>query len=162
MRVMKKRRFSGTMDPQITDREIQNRKLARKAAAEGIVLLKNKGNLLPLKPGTAVALYGVGASRTIKGGTGSGDVNERERISIYQGMKDAGYLITTGEWIREYDKCYQKARNEWRDEVLDKAAKIENEVSGFFNAYAATPFIVPAGGEVKKRMQKQRFIFSAV
>lgn len=150
MRVMKKRRFSGTMDPQITDREIQNRKLARKAAAEGIVLLKNKGNLLPLKPGTAVALYGVGASRTIKGGTGSGDVNERERISIYQGMKDAGYLITTGEWIREYDKCYQKARNEWRDEVLDKAAKIENEVSGFFNAYAATPFIVPAGGEVKK------------
>ena len=150
MRMMKKRRFSGTMDPQITDREIQNRKLARKAAAEGIVLLKNKGNLLPLKPGTAVALYGVGASRTIKGGTGSGDVNERERISIYQGMKDAGYLITTGEWIREYDKCYQKARNEWRDEVLDKAAKIENEVSGFFNAYAATPFIVPAGGEVKK------------
>lgn len=150
MRVMKKRRFSGTMDPQITDREIQNRKLARKAAAEGIVLLKNKGNLLPLKPGTAVALYGVGASRTIKGGTGSGDVNERERISIYQGMKDAGYLITTEEWIREYDKCYQKARNEWRDEVLDKAAKIENEVSGFFNAYAATPFTVPAGGEVKK------------
>ena len=34
MRMMKKRRFSGTMDPQITDREIQNRKLARKAAAE--------------------------------------------------------------------------------------------------------------------------------
>lgn len=53
-----------------------------------MVLLKNEG-ILPLKEGTKIALYGVGASRTIKGGTGSGDVNERETVSIYQGMKNA-------------------------------------------------------------------------
>lgn len=34
-----------------------------------------------------MALYGAGAGRTIKGGTGSGDVNERERVSVFQGMK---------------------------------------------------------------------------
>ena len=65
-----------------------------------MVLLKNEGQLLPLKEGTKVALYGVGASRTIKGGTGSGDVNERETVSIYQGMKNAGFEITTEDWIK--------------------------------------------------------------
>ena len=77
MRIMKKRRFPGARDQAVSLRENVNRRLARKAAAEGMVLLKNEGNLLPLKPGTKVALYGVGASRTVKGGTGSGDVNER-------------------------------------------------------------------------------------
>ena len=77
MRTIKTRHFTGTTDNTVTKRELENRKVARKAAAEGMVLLKNEGQLLPLKEGTKVALYGVGASRTIKGGTGSGDVNER-------------------------------------------------------------------------------------
>ena len=94
MRIRKERRFTGVTSPEITKREISNRAIARKAAAEGIVLLENKRQLLPLKKGEKVALYGAGVSRTIKGGTGSGDVNERERVSIYQGMKDAGFCIT--------------------------------------------------------------------
>lgn len=48
-----------------------------------MVLLKNEGNLLPLEKGSKVALYGIGASKTIKGGTGSGDVNERDKVSIF-------------------------------------------------------------------------------
>ena len=80
----------GTRDQSVTLRETVNRRLAEKAAAEGMVLLKNEGHFLPLEPGTKVALYGAGASMTVKGGTGSGDVNERESVSIYQGMKDAG------------------------------------------------------------------------
>lgn len=94
MRIKKERHFTGVTSPEITKREISNRAIARKAAAEGIVLLENKRQLLPLKKGEKVALYGAGVSRTIKGGTGSGDVNERERVSIYQGMKDAGFCIT--------------------------------------------------------------------
>ena len=31
---------------------------------------------------------GIGAEKTIKGGTGSGDVNNRESVSIYAGMKE--------------------------------------------------------------------------
>lgn len=95
MRTIKTRHFTGTTDNTVTKRELENRKVARRAAAEGMVLLKNEGQLLPLKEETKVALYGVGASRTIKGGTGSGDVNERETVSIYQGMKNAGFEITT-------------------------------------------------------------------
>ena len=77
------RTFSGTKDPAVSRRELNNRAIARKAAAEGIVLMKNEG-ILPLQKGSKIALFGAGAGRTIKGGTGSGDVNEREVVSIYQ------------------------------------------------------------------------------
>lgn len=146
---MKKRHFPGTRDQAVSLRETVNRQLARKAAAEGIVLLKNRGNLLPLKTGTKVALYGVGASKTVKGGTGSGDVNERESVSIYQGMKDAGYVITTESWIENYNLIYQKARESWRDAILNKV-KETGDSRNFFDIYSASPFKMPEGAEVEK------------
>lgn len=147
MRTIKTRHFTGTTDNTVTKRELDNRKVARRAAAEGMVLLKNEG-ILPLKEGTKIALYGVGASRTIKGGTGSGDVNERETVSIYQGMKNAGFEITTEDWIKDFDEKYQVARYAWRDEIENEAAKLEDQVSGFFNVYSTTPFRMPAGAPV--------------
>ena len=96
-RILKERKFSGTTDPKVQPWELEHRKVARRAAAEGIVLLKNEDHILPLKAGSKVALYGAGAGRTIKGGTGSGDVNERERVSVFQGMKNAGFEIQITE-----------------------------------------------------------------
>ena len=79
---------SGTRDPAPSPREQENAALARQAAAAGIVLLKNRG-VLPLNPGAPVALFGAGAGRTVKGGTGSGDVNNRASVSIWQDLKGA-------------------------------------------------------------------------
>lgn len=150
MRIMKKRTFSGTTSNAVTERETINRKIARAAAAEGMVLLKNEDHILPLKPGTKVALYGGGASKTVKGGTGSGDVNERESVSIYEGMKAAGYVITTENWIRDYDERYEKARIEWRDYILEKSKGMEDNTVDFFNVYATTPFVRPEGMPAEK------------
>ena len=79
MRVIKNvnRIYTGKKTQEISDYEIQNRRVAREAAAEGMVLLENCEHILPLQPGSKVALYGSGAVKTIKGGSGSGDVNER-------------------------------------------------------------------------------------
>lgn len=146
-RVIKERSFTGTKSPEPQSYEAPHRELARKAAREGIVLLKNEGRVLPLKEGSKVALFGAGAGKTMKGGTGSGDVNEREAVSIYQGMVNAGFQITTADWVKEYDKIYEDARIAWRDEILEKAA---GNAMKFFNVYASVPFYPPTGPKAEK------------
>ena len=146
-RVIKERSFTGTKSPEPQSYEAPHRELARKAAREGIVLLKNEGRVLPLKEGSKVALFGAGAGKTMKGGTGSGDVNEREAVSIYQGMVNAGFQITTADWVKEYDKIYDDARIAWRDEILAKAA---GNAMKFFNVYSSVPFYPPTGPKAEK------------
>ena len=148
-RILKERAFSGTTDPKVQPWETEHRKVARRAAAEGIVLLKNEDNLLPLKAGSNVALYGAGAGRTIKGGTGSGDVNERENVSVFQGIKNAGFQVTTEDWIASYDKIYENARQEWKRSILSKTGEGVDTMD-FFSVYSTTPFKMPAGDQIQK------------
>ena len=58
--------------------------LAREAAAEGCVLLKNEGNLLPLAPGTRVALIGDFAKTPRYQGAGSSAVNSTRVDSLLE------------------------------------------------------------------------------
>ena len=124
---MKKWIYSGTREEQPSERELMHGKLARKAASEGIVLLKNEG-ILPLKKDTAAALLGYGAEKTVKGGIGSGDVNNRKNISIYQGLKEAGVKIVSEDWISDYHNRYEQAREAWKEKVLEEAKKVEVKV----------------------------------
>ena len=94
--------------------ELRNQRIAYEAACEGIVLLKNDG-ALPLRTKN-VALYGGGAKRTIKGGTGSGEVNERHSVSILEGMEDRGFEILSRRWIDDYEIFYEKAHAAYREE----------------------------------------------
>ncbi len=80
--------------------------VARKAAAEGIVLLKNQEHLLPLASGTKIALFGVGQIYTIKGGTGSGEVNNVHSVHILEGLQ-ASSLQVDGELAKQYQAWAQ-------------------------------------------------------
>ena len=137
---------SGSMDQSLSEFEIRHRILAREAAAEGIVLLKNEG-VLPLSTASSIALLGSGAEKTIKGGIGSGDVNNRENISIYQGMKEAGVTITSEDWLEDYEERYKNARNVWKEKILEDAKHVDNP----FDAYASNPFILPEGRAVEAK-----------
>lgn len=61
--------------------------LSREAAQEGIVLLKNECNTLPLQQGSKVAVFGKAQIDYVKGGGGSGDVHCEYVRNIYQGLK---------------------------------------------------------------------------
>ena len=61
--------------------------LSRKAAGEGMVLVKNENETLPLAKGTKVALFGKGTIDYVKGGGGSGDVTVAYIRNFYEGMK---------------------------------------------------------------------------
>lgn len=145
-RIIKQRGLPGTPDPALRPYEAAHAALSRRAAAEGFVLLKNDGHLLPLARGCKLAVYGAGASKTIKGGTGSGDVNERHSVTVYEGLKNAGYRITSEAWVQAYEDIYRRARLAWKDEVLRK----QGGGMEFFNAYASTPFYLPTGPQVTK------------
>lgn len=62
--------------------------LSRKAAGEGIVLLKNENNALPLKRGEKVALFGKATIEYIKGGGGSGDVHTPYVHNVFDGFSE--------------------------------------------------------------------------
>ena len=61
--------------------------LSKEAAKEGMVLLKNTNDLLPLAEGTRIALFGKGSFDYVKGGGGSGDVIVSYVHNLYDGLK---------------------------------------------------------------------------
>ena len=82
--------------------------LSRMAAGEGMVLLKNEKNTLPIRKGTKVALFGKGTVDYVKGGGGSGDVTVEYIRNLYEGMK-----------IKE---------DEGKVEIFDKLAKYKDAI----------------------------------
>ena len=124
---------------EITLLEKENKELSKEIASEAIVLLKNDG-ILPLKD-KKIALYGIGASNTVKGGIGSGEVNERESVSIYQGLKNEGFQILNENMIQDYIKYSKKKKLEYEINLIKevgwfsfKATTMENIDSGYHDA----------------------------
>ncbi len=103
-------KFHTTTNPEMSDREKRNADRARVIATQGMVLLENKGALPIAKETKKIALYGSGARKTVKGGTGSGDVNSRFVINVEQGLEAAGFEITSKQWLDAYDTLVSDAQ----------------------------------------------------
>ena len=141
-------KFHASTSAAVSEREVRNMERARKVASQGMVLLENAG-ALPLKAETKkVALFGNGGRRTIKGGTGSGDVNSREVVNVEQGLEAAGLTVTTKNWLDRYDQVVEGARAEY---FADFAKKIAEEggsaVMELFNNPFKEPAIIPVTKE---------------
>lgn len=111
----------GVNTPEESQREKEHKALARQAAAEGTVLLKND-NALPLAT-RKVALYGPGSRRTVKGGSGSGDVRERHSVTIEEGLKNAGFTFPTTLWMDRFQAKYDADVSAWRNGVEEQIKK---------------------------------------
>jgi beta-glucosidase len=112
------------ISPPMSDREIRNAAVSRRVACEGMVLLQNKNSALPLgRDDKRVAFFGLGAVRTVRGGTGSGDpfngglsggapcdVNQSPRyhVNILDSFVNAGFEVVTESMLRDYAVGYDR------------------------------------------------------
>lgn len=95
-------------------------KIAREAATEGLVLLKNEQNALPFNNIKTVAVFGKIAYYLIEAGTGSGGIRSNKyAISVNDGLKSSGFQI-----IKELEDAY----NAFNADIVEK-----NLVPDYFN-----------------------------
>ena len=104
----------------LNEYEVKHNAYLRENGAECTVLLKKDGNF-PLKGTGQIALYGSGARYTIKGGTGSGEVNSRFYVTVEEGLKNAGFTITSDSWMDGYDKVRAEAKQQFIKDIKAEA-----------------------------------------
>ena len=109
-------------------------RISRKAATEGMVLLKNERDALPLAAGKKLALFGNSAYDIIIGGTGSGDVHEAYSVALPEGLENAGYAT---------DKALSQA---YAEHI--KAAKVRRPETNPFLAPPPLPELVPTAEQI--------------
>ncbi len=120
----------------------------RPLAAGCAVLLKSDG-AFPLDGPCPLALYGSGARRTVKGGTGSGEVNSRFFHTIEEALELAGFTVTTKAWLDAYDAVMAAARGPFLREIKAraKAHHVSPLVEGMGAVMAQPEYDLPLEGE---------------
>lgn len=124
--------------------EKDNIERLRPYLAECTVLLKRNG-AFPLDSPCAIAAAGSGVRDTVKGGTGSGEVNSRYFVTVEQGLKDAGFTITNPFWPDMYNNFKEKARKDFVNSIKKKArAEKMNVLAASMGAVIKQPeYIIP-------------------
>ncbi len=140
-------------DKEISEREIAHKEIAYRLACEGIVLLENN-DALPVEVGP-IALFGAGARHTIKGGTGSGDVNERHSVSIYEGLVNAGFEITSNDWLDKYDALREDVIKSQSSNLMNAVKKANfADIMALFMGSASYPTLKVIKADITKAQAK--------
>lgn len=106
----------------MNDYEREHGEILRRFGAECTVLLKSD-DAFPLDGPCDLALYGSGARRTVKGGTGSGEVNSRYSVTAEEGLEAAGFRITSKAWMDRYGEIWPEAKKRFIRELKRAALK---------------------------------------
>ena len=102
--------------------------VARRAAGEAMVLLRNENDALPLKGNEKVALYGISSIDFVAGGTGSGNVNKAYVVNLKEGLENAGFTVDKS--LMDY---YQSAID-----YNNATAALNRPAGGFFFGFGSS------------------------
>ena len=91
-----------------------NAAVSARAASEGMVLLKNDSDALPLKAGSSISLFGVNAYDGIVAGIGAGFVNSSYKVNLDEGLRNCGLVLNprTDAAYKSYMQFCQEALGE--------------------------------------------------
>ena len=98
----------------------------------GCTLFLRRSGAFPLSGTEEIALYGAGVRHTLRGGTGSGEVNIRHGVTVEEAFRAAGFRITTRAWLDGYDRVLAAAERRFYAEIRRRAVK--SGVPAFFAA----------------------------
>lgn len=142
-----------TEDEEVEEAAEASADITEEIESEGIILLRNEDDVLPLEDVTYINVFGVGANDFAYGGTGSGSGDSEDVITFYQGLEDAGFVVNP-DLVEFYETSaderedlglvgtdfgiYELGMEEYSDELLASA-----------EAYSDTAIIVISrlGGE---------------
>ena len=142
-------RLEGEKQPmELQQYEKQHLKKLRRLLPECTVLLKSNSDF-PLDQAGKLALYGSGARHSVKGGTGSGEVNSRYFVNAERGLKKAGFNVTTQEWMDAYDRIRVDAKKQFIKDIKARAKqKHTNSIVEGMGAVMPEPeYRLPLNGE---------------
>ena len=109
--------------PRKDDSHAGHDEIAIQAAREGMVLLKNAGGVLPLKPGTTLNCFGAAQFVFRNTATGAGLINPRWQANFHQSIKEHS-SFRLNEEVSELYSCLEDICP--ADEVLVRAQKEED------------------------------------
>ena len=116
--------------------------LSKEAAKEGMVLLKNNKNVLPLARGSKVALFGKGTIDYVKGGGGSGDVTVAYTRSLYDGFKKLSEEVSVFEELADfYKENVKKQRDNGKAPGMTVEPQVPEELIKKARAFTDTAVI---------------------
>ncbi len=104
----------------ISNREKNNLEKIYPFLSECTLFLKCDHNF-PLASPCSIAAYGRGVRHTIKGGTGSGDVNSRFFINIEDALISHGFNIVSKDWLDYADEIYPLEKKKWIKDIKKEA-----------------------------------------
>jgi len=116
------------------DYEIEHLKQLDEYSSECTLLLRRNGDFPLGNDVEDIYLYGNGARKTIKGGTGSGDVDSRQFVTIEDAFTNCGYNVKTKDFLDQYDKVYEDAKAAYKKELYSD----EELMSNVFNLMGKT------------------------
>ena len=102
-------------------------------SSEECTLFLNKNEEFPIDKPCNVLLIGSGARNTLKGGLGSGDVESKYFITCEQGLENAGFKITSKEWLNQYPSLKER-----------KIIEHLNYIKDLYTTYKGTGFAMVA------------------
>lgn len=128
--------------------------VSEKIAEEGITLLKNEDNALPLKNTKKLNVFGWSSTHPVYAGTGSGATSEDACVSLLQGIEDAGFEVNQDlvDFYNDFCDARPTIGMETEDFTVPEPTIKEYEEKGIFDnakEYSDTAVVVlsRSGGE---------------